>query len=164
MLTAIAKLLIGAPIVIIIKALWPILLAFFLVVALCSWWRRHLRATIGTGVFMVSGTALIFALMNDCRYPYRQWQSTGLDLLTTIGGFWLGMIIARAVNPQTESQTNGAQGTLWWKVPLLLAIGLIVATGLVLANETPNNLVIFIWALGLPILGAAAKRRWPGIF
>ena len=50
------------------------------------------------------------------------------------------------------------------EVPLLLAIGLIVATGLALANETPNNLVIFIWALGLPILGAAAKRRWPGIF
>ena len=132
-----------------------------------SWWYRNRRRTITVSVLIASGAALTIALMNNCRYPCQQWQSTGLDLLATIGGFWLGMIIARAVDPQTESQIDWAQVSLWMTGLLLVTTGLLVITGLVfspLANATPNSLVIFIWALGLPILGAAAKRRWPWLF
>ena len=109
----------------------------------------------------VSGTALTIELMNDCRYPCQQWQSTGLDLLATVAGFWVGMILAGSLSHHTMPLRD------WIKTKIGLIILLLIGTVLILsspAGPLPNSVVIFIWALGLPILGVAAKRIWPWLF
>jgi len=179
-LIAIAKPLIGATIAIIIVAKWALLtplwatsLAFFLVVvvirairwstnllvsALCSWWCRKRWIVAIVGILILSGAALIFALMNDCRYPCQQWQSTGFDLLATIAGFWVGMIIAAVLKPLTMSRKEWVQTAIGF-------IALLVAPTLqVFIPDFPNAAAIFIWTLGLPVLGEAAKHFWPQIF
>ena len=173
MLIVIATLLIGAPIAIIIKALWTILLAFLLVVALIrtirrstnllvpalrSWWRCKRQVVVVVSVWIASGAALIIAWIYDCRYLCQQWQSTGLDLLAAVAGFWLGMIIAGALESSTMPRKE------WVEIAIGSIALLAVPTALVLIPDFPNGAAILIWTLGLPVLGEAAKRLWPWLF
>ena len=161
MLIVIATLLIGAPIAIIIKVLWTILLAFLLVVALCSWWYRNWRRITVVVVFVATGFVLLLALANDCRYSCQQWQSTGLDILATLASFSMGMILTRALDSATMPLNNWVKGSLWLAVLLVIGTVVILIPG---SDLTQNSAAVFIWALGLPVLGVAAKRIWPWLF
>ena len=135
-----------------------------LVPAPCSWWRRNRQGIMVVGVLITSGASLIIALANDCRYLCQQWQSTGLDLLATISGFWLGMILARALDSPKTSPNYWANVGLWLTGLLVFATVLVLILLFLLSDATLNSFVIFIWALGLPVLGVAARWRWPWLF
>ena len=176
MLIVIATLLIGAPIAIIIKALWTILLAFLLVVSLIrtvrrsttllvsssrSWWRCNWRRIVLVSVFMILGISLLIALESAGRLPSLQWQSSLLNIVATIAGFWLGMILTHAFEPPTISLNNLVLAAI------LVTVLLVCATALVLSpisDTVPHSAMIFLWTLWLPILGVTARQFWPCLF
>ena len=127
----------------------------------CSWWRRNRRANAAFGLLVAFGAVLILALVNDCLYSCQQWESTGIDVLTTIAGFWVGMILAGSLSHHTMPLRD------WIKTKIGLIVLLLIGTVVIFSSPSgplPNSAVIFIWALGLPILGVAAKRIWPRLF
>ena len=132
-----------------------------LVSSSCSWWHRNWQTTTVASLFVASGAILLIALTNDCRYSCQQWQSTGLDILATLASFSMGMILTGALDSATMSLSDWAKGGLWLAALLVVATVLILSP---LSDLTPNSVAIFIWALGLPVLGIAGKRLWPWLF
>ena len=126
-----------------------------------KWWRCNWRRIVSVSVFMISGISLLIALENVDRFPSLQWQSSLLNILATIAGFWLGMILTRAFDPPTISLNNLVQAAIWVTGFLVIATALVLSP---LSDTVPHSAMILVWALWLPILGVATKRRWPWLF
>ena len=119
------------------------------------------RRIVSVGVFVILGISLLIALESADRFPSLQWQSSLLNILSTIAGFWLGMILARAFEPPTISLHNLVQAAIWVTVLLVFATALVLSP---LSDTVPHSAMIFLWTLWLPILGVAAKRLWTWLF
>ena len=131
------------------------------VLAWRSWWRCNWRRIVSVSVFMISGIILLIALGDVGRFPSLQWLSSLLNILATIAGFWLGMILTRAVDSPTISLNNLVQVAIWVTGPLVFLTAWVLSP---LSDTVPHSAVIFLWAIWLPILGVAARRRWPWLF
>lgn len=115
---------------------------------------RNWRASVAPCLFVVAGVVLVMALMSDYR-------STWLDIVAASASFLMGMILARALDRDTKPSVNVKSTAIWFII--LLAVSAFMLT---VFPSTPNSkaAMLFIWALGLPVLGWAGKRIWPWLF
>ena len=126
-----------------------------------SWWHRNWRSALAIGLFTASLAFVVAALLVDCRYLCQEWESAGLDILATFAAFLMGMILARWIGPKTMSPGD------WGKLVLGLIVLLVIEFILVHFLQTGpawRKLPMLVSVLMLPILGAAAHRRWPWLF
>ncbi len=126
-----------------------------------SRWHRNRRATVSTGLFVIAGSVLIIALVNGCRYPCQQWQSTGLDVLAMLASFLMGTMLTRILDSDTKPFYYVVRVAIWFGILLLVTTALIFSP---LNVSTPHSIALFIWALALPVLGWCGKQLWPWLF
>ena len=126
-----------------------------------SWWRRKGHGAVATSLFLAALIFVVAALLIDCRHLCQEWQSAGLEMLATFAAFLMGMILTRWIDPKTMSPGD------WGKLAIGLIVLLVITFVLVHLVQTGpawHKLPMLVLALMLPLLGAAAHHRWPGLF